>query len=146
MLFLYIVEIPPQSRFHEALSDVLTWWETDSRWEDTLRHIQQKHDTYYRADDGFNWVQTIPNACLVALGLLHGELDFGRSIAIAVMGGWDTDCTGATVGSVVGVLNGAASLPRQWSEPLNNTLESYIPGYNHMKVSDLSQGIYKLIN
>ncbi|MCB0010197.1 MAG: ADP-ribosylglycohydrolase family protein, partial [Anaerolineales bacterium] len=140
-----LAEIPPQSRFHEAISDVLEWWKLDGRWEDTLPRIQQKHGTYYRADDGFNWVQTIPNACLVALGLLYGNKDFGESIGIAVMGGWDTDCTGATVGSVVGVMNGAASLPGQWTEPLNDTLESYIPGYNRMKISDLAGGIFDLM-
>ena len=139
-----LAEIPPQSRFHEAISDVLSWWETNGRWENTLHQIQQKYGTYYRADEGFNWVQTIPNACLVALGLLYGELDFGKSIAIAVMGGWDTDCNGATVGSVVGVMHGVTSLPHQWTEPLNNTLESYIPGYNRMKISELAEGIYKL--
>ena len=62
-----LAEIPPQSRFHEAISDVLTWCEINGRWEDTLRRIQQKHGAYYRADERFNWVQTIPNACLVRL-------------------------------------------------------------------------------
>ncbi len=138
-------EISPQSRLHKAISDVLAWSELDDSWENNLRRIQQKYGAYYRADERFGWVQTIPNACLVALGLLHGELDFGKSITIAVMGGWDTDCTGATVGSIVGVMNGVASLPPQWIEPLNNTLESYIPGYNRMKISDLAEGIYKLI-
>ena len=140
-----LAEIPPQSRFHEAISDVITWWKANGRWEETFQLIQEKYGTYYRADEGFNWVQTIPNACLVALGLLYGELDFGKSIGIAVMGGWDTDCNGATVGSIVGVMNGVTSLPSQWTEPLNDTMESYIPGYNRMKVSDVAKGIYKLI-
>lgn len=140
-----LAEIPPQSRFHEAISDVLDWHEKEDNWEDTLSKLQQKHGAYYGADKRFGWVQTIPNACLVALGLLYGELDFGKSITITVMGGWDTDCTGATVGSIVGLMNGMDSMPSQWSRPLNNTLESYIPGYNRMEISELAKGIYKLI-
>ena len=140
-----LAEIPPKSRFHEAISDVLAWWKKDNNWEETLGRIQEKHGAYYRADERFGWVQTIPNACLVALGLLYGESDFGKSITIAVMGGWDTDCTGATVGSIVGLLNGADALPAKWTEPLNNMLESYIPGYNRMKISDLADRIFKLL-
>jgi ADP-ribosylglycohydrolase len=140
-----LAEIPPQSRFHEAIVDVLDWCERDDHWEETLSRIQHKYGTIYKADEGFGWVQTIPNACLVALGMLHGGSDFGRGIAIAVMGGWDTDCTGATVGSVLGVMKGAESLPGQWTDPLNNVLESYVPGYNRMKISDLAEGIYRLI-
>ena len=136
-----LAEIPPGSRFHEAISDVLSWYESGEDWETTLGRIQQTHGAYYRADEGFNWVQTIPNACLVALGLLHGEADFGQGIAVAVMGGWDTDCTGATVGSVLGVMKGAKALPAGWTAPLNDTLESYIPGYNRMGIRELAKGI-----
>ena len=35
---------------------------------------------------------------------MHGGGDFGRSITTAGRRGWDIDCNGATVGSIVGVM------------------------------------------
>ena len=43
------------------------------------------------------------------------------------------------------LLKGVESLPGKWTDPLNNVLESYVPGYNRMKISDLAEGIYGLI-
>ena len=54
--------------------------------------------------------------------VVHVILHFGHGIAVAVMGGWDTDCTGASVGSILGVMKGTAGIPPSWVEPLNNTI------------------------
>ncbi len=53
------------------------------------------------------------------VGWLYGE-DFGDSICKAVNCGWDTDCTGATLGSILGILGGYRSLPQKWVEPLGD--------------------------
>jgi len=74
----------------------------------------------------------------VLMGLLHADGDFGRAIAIAVMGGWDTDCNGATAGSVMGALLGASGLPEAWVAPLQDTLESALEGMNVNRISDLA--------
>jgi ADP-ribosylglycohydrolase len=139
-----LAEIPPQSRLAEAIRDVMAWVEQESSWEVVWQKIAEKYGRYYRTDEGANWVHTIPNACLVALGLLYGKGDYGQSIGTAVMGGWDTDCNGATVGSILGVMLGADQIPPQWTEPLNNEIESYIPGYNNLAISDLAEGIANL--
>ncbi|MBS1252861.1 MAG: hypothetical protein MAG451_01904 [Anaerolineales bacterium] len=72
-------------------------------------------------------------------GLLYGQSDFERSITIVVMGGWDTDCNGATVGSVVGATQGAQALPEKWVGPLNDRVRSYIIGYDNAHISELSR-------
>ena len=51
------------------------------------------------------------------IGWLYGE-DFGDAICKAVNCGWDTDCTAATLGALLGILGGASSLPDQWIKPL----------------------------
>ncbi len=51
------------------------------------------------------------------IGWLYGE-DFGDSICKAVNCGWDTDCTAATLGAVLGIIGGASSLPDRWLKPL----------------------------
>ena len=65
-----------------------------------------------------HWVHVSNNAALVAAALAYGRGDFERSICAVVSGGWDTDSTGATVGSVTGALTGAAGLPEHWTGPL----------------------------
>lgn len=51
------------------------------------------------------------------IGWLYGE-GFGDSICKAVNCGWDTDCTAATLGAILGIIGGASSLPKEWIDPL----------------------------
>ena len=55
---------------------------------------------------------------------------------MAVETGFDTDCNGATVGSVLGMANGIGSIPDYWTKPINNTLHTSIFGVNTVKISD----------
>jgi len=55
------------------------------------------------------------------IGLLYGE-DFGEAICKAVNCGYDTDCTGATVGAVIGIIEGMSGLPEKWTAPLNDKI------------------------
>jgi ADP-ribosylglycohydrolase len=55
------------------------------------------------------------------IGLLYGE-NFGDAICKAVNCGWDTDCTGATVGAIWGIINGRRNLPEKWIKPLGNMI------------------------
>ena len=139
-----LAEIPPHSRLHEAVAEVIGWVQREPTWEDAFRQIKQKYGRRYSVDAGENWIHTIPNACLVALGLLYGADDFSAGVGTAVACGWDTDCNGATVGSILGVMLGAENIPVRWTAPLNDEIESYIPGQNGRVISDLAQQIASL--
>ncbi|MBK8023707.1 MAG: ADP-ribosylglycohydrolase family protein [Chloroflexi bacterium] len=67
-------------------------------------------------------VPIIPNAGVVALGLLYGEGDFSRAIQIANMAGWDTDCNVGNVGAIMGVAVGVEGIEARWREPMNDLL------------------------
>ena len=84
-------------------------------WEAARDEIEQAYGHY-----GF--VHTINNAAVVAAALLWGEEDFTKVIGLAVQGGWDTDCNGATAGSAFGARYGTAAIPERWVAPLNNHL------------------------
>jgi ADP-ribosylglycohydrolase len=60
------------------------------------------------------------------------------------MAGLDTDCNGATVGSILGVVLGAKNLPEKWVKPLNDTVESYVLGYNNSRISRLAERTFKI--
>ena len=55
------------------------------------------------------------------LGWLYGQ-DFGDRLCKAVNCGYDTDCTGATLGALLGILGGTAAIPARWREPVGEEI------------------------
>jgi ADP-ribosylglycohydrolase len=124
-------EIPAKCRLARAAEDVLKWSKANKTWEETFAQIMRSYGSYHP-------VHTINNAALVLMGLLHGEGDLEKTTCIAVMGGLDTDCNGATAGSVVGAMLGASRLPSKWITPLNDTLMSAVIGFNDSSFTNLA--------
>ena len=89
-------------------------------------------------------VHTINNAALCTAALVWGNGDFEKSVTTAVLGGLDTDCNGATVGSVAGAINGFDAIPDRWKAPLNDTVYSSIAGFHPIKISDCAKLTEKL--
>ena len=126
-------EIPEKSRLTEAIEKVLSWYESGRSAEECLAEI---HNMYDEAN-GYDWCHTIPNAMIVAASLLYGKMDYSKSICMSVETGFDTDCNGATVGSILGMMLGAKNIPKYWTKPLNDTVHTSIDGYESVKISDL---------
>ena len=72
----------------------------------------------------------MPNHGFTILGWLYGR-DFGDRLCKAVNCGYDTDCTGATLGSLQGILGGTAVIPKKWREPVGThiTLHAFTRGF-----------------
>jgi ADP-ribosylglycohydrolase len=72
----------------------------------------------------------IPNAGVCILALVYGNGDFSRTVEIATMCGWDTDCNAGNVGTIAGVFTGLAGLPEHYRKPINdNIVTSSVSGY-----------------
>ncbi|MDR0533811.1 MAG: ADP-ribosylglycohydrolase family protein [Verrucomicrobiales bacterium] len=69
-----------------------------------------------------NFTHAPLNVALTLWALLYGNGDFESSILLAVNGGYDTDCTAATAGAILGMLHGAEQLPKKWLAPLGNAV------------------------
>jgi hypothetical protein len=128
-------EIPGESRLAEAIHEVLGWYDEGIAYGEAIRRIHEKWDETW----GHHWCHTISNAQIVAMGLMWGENDFEKSICRAVEACFDTDCNGATVGSIFGMLHGAQSLPEKWTGPLNDGLETGLAGYHFVKISEMAK-------
>jgi hypothetical protein len=128
-------EIPKNSRLTENIHEVFAWHEKGLSFEEAIGEVHQKWDE----TNPHHWVHTISNAQIVAIGLLWGEEDFEKSICRAVQACFDTDCNGATVGSIYGMMHGAQALPAKWISPLNDGLETGIAGYHLVKISDMAR-------
>ena len=127
-----LAEIPHTSRLYKEIISVLDGFEDGISQSECFKAIHKKFDEHIAHD----WCHTISNAMIVAASLLYGQGDYGESICIAVEAGFDTDCNGATVGSVLGMANGMDSIPDYWTKPINDILHTSIFGVNTVKISD----------
>ena len=61
------------------------------------------------------------NVGFLVLGLLYGET-FDEALCLAVNCGYDTDCTGASLGSILGIMHGPEGIPAKWLEPIGESV------------------------
>lgn len=140
-----LAQIPARSRFAEAILQTVEWCRNDDDWQTTGRRIVEHFDKY-------EFAGAINNACCVAAALMYGWGDgtdapgviYERTITTAVQLGYDTDCNGATAGSVVGVMLGAAALPSKWTTPLNDTLRTCVAEFGQVSICDMARRTYEL--
>ncbi len=62
------------------------------------------------------------NIAYAMMGWLYGEDDFGKALCLSVSCGEDTDCSGASLGALLGILRGASNIPEKWTAPLNDKI------------------------
>jgi ADP-ribosylglycohydrolase len=124
--------VPPRSRLADALRHVVSLYALRIEWEAARCELEKSYGHY-------SWVHTINNAAVVAAALLWGEGDYTRTIGLAVQGGWDTDCNGATAGSAFGAMHGTEALAGHWVRPLNDLVRSMVTGFDGSRLSDLAE-------
>jgi ADP-ribosylglycohydrolase len=69
-----------------------------------------------------NFTDVAANMGIIVLSWLAGEDDFGKSICHAVNCGLDTDCTCATLGSILGIIN-PDCIPDKWKAPVGEDVK-----------------------
>ncbi len=137
-----LAQIPSRCRLTEAIRDVIAWRQEDLDYDTAVSKIHERWDEKNK----HHWCHTISNAQIVAVGLLWGEKDLGLSICRAVQPCFDTDCNGATVGSIVGMILGAKNLPVDpWIKKLNDTLHTGISGHHQVKISEMAEQTFEQV-
>ncbi len=131
--------IPRKSRLAGLAAEVREWHAKDNDWTITCDRIYQKYGHLPFAG-GLN------NLAFCILALLHGQLDYTRTIGTAVMCGTDTDCNGATVGSIVGAAIGYDRIDQKWVAPFNDTIRTVASCYTNGSISELVQRTVQVYN
>ena len=126
-------EIPASSRAAETVRDCLKWRKECATWEEAFERMLQ---TYYGR---YNWVHTNNNLAVVLIALLFGWPDYENVACISVMQGLDTDCNGATAGSIIGAALGAKRLPEKWIKPLDGRLDTSVIGFMQPSIEELAK-------
>lgn len=132
-------EIPYTSRLHEDVSSIIEAYKNGTPQKDAFDMIHKKYDEY----TSHGWCHTISNAMIVAGAILYGGGDFAKSICMAVETGFDTDCNGATVGSIIGMIKGIDKIPEYWKKPINDTLHTSLFGIESVKISECARKTMK---
>ena len=130
-----LAQIPATSRLYEAVNRIIEQKNTGVSCQECFAQIHAEYDEH----DQHGWCHTISNAMIVAAALLYGEGDFGKSICLAVQTGFDTDCNGATVGSVLGMRNGIRDIGEEWTAPLNGKLHTSVFGLETVLLKDRAE-------
>ena len=130
-----LAQIPKTSRLHERVSHVITLHRQGACAQEVRQAIHAEWNEY----KAHHWCHTISNAMICAMALLYGKGDFEKTICLAVEAAFDTDCNGATVGSVIGMRNGAKSIPEKWTAPLHGKLDTTIFGVSRIDIAQAAQ-------
>jgi hypothetical protein len=139
-----LAQVPEKSRFAEAILQTIEWAKSHD-WMTTGRLIREHYDQY-------TFGGTINNACCVAAALLYGWGDgkdspaviFERTITTAVQLAYDTDCNGATAGSIVGMMLGAGALPEKWTAPFNDRMHTCVAEFGQVSIREMARRTYEL--
>ncbi|MBR4868281.1 MAG: ADP-ribosylglycohydrolase family protein [Clostridia bacterium] len=133
-------QIPTTSRLYEMIAGLLGMIEQGRTAEECFKWIYAHHPA-----ENEQWVHTFPNALIVVTALLFSEGDYSKAICLAVQAGYDTDCNGATVGSIMGMRGGLDCIGKEWTAPVNDTLETTILGVGNMSISQAAEKTMKHI-
>ena len=110
-----LAAIPAKSPYGLLIADVLEWSKQHpDDWQEVWQLIEDKWDKHEPCPEGaikpFN-IDAKLNGAYVALGLLYGGRDFGKTIEIATRAGQDSDCNPANAGGILGVMLGYRPSP-----------------------------------
>lgn len=99
-------------------------------FETCMEHLESELQDMYA-------VHTINNALVCIIALYYGNMDPILSPQIAVMCGLDTDCNGASVGSITGAIGGRKKYNQSPAEKLNDIIMPAMIGFQKLKMREL---------
>lgn len=122
-----LARIPKDCRVARSVKIAIDSYDKGLPWEDARNAI-------VKDSEDLGWFQAPANIGFCVIGLLYGEGDFSKSLCTAVNCGDDTDCTGATVGSIMGILNGIEGIPEKWIKPIGHSIKTWAVSRFHLHI------------
>ena len=131
--------IPEGCGVARAIKSVQDAYQNDQSWLDARDKVLQyfrghyatwegagisQRDWDYGLHDGNKGYDAPSNIGMIIIGWLYGEGDFARSICTTVNCGEDTNSNAATLGAILGIIDGHDLIPPKWSEPISHKLNT----------------------
>lgn len=117
--------IPEDCITSRAVKDLIKYYKNNIDWISARQKLIDDYGTP-------NFCFAPLNIAFTMLGLFYGE-DFSDKILKALNCGYDTDCTAATAGSILGILYGGKNIPEKWIEPIGTSIVT-CPQVNGFKI------------
>lgn len=138
--------LPEKSAYAMLISDVLAWHRRyPGDWKKVWQLIQDKWDTNDPCPAGalapFN-IDARINGAYIALGLLFGDGDFGKTIEISTRSGQDSDCNPSSAAGILGVALGYEAIPDEWKSGIR-TLGDQKFAYTDFSFKSIVGSTYK---
>ena len=128
--------IPKGSRFRERLDNVVKWYHEDpADWKRAWELYNQKYSEDFGCPELIlapGNIDATMNSAYVAMGLLYGHGDFGKTMEIATRCGQDSDCNPSSAAGVLATMLGYSNIPEQW---MPNLREVEDRNFAYMKIS-----------
>ncbi|HNS21117.1 MAG TPA: ADP-ribosylglycohydrolase family protein [Sedimentisphaerales bacterium] len=121
--------VPEGSQYHECISDVLKWHKQyPNDWAKTWQLVNEKYhlNPQYRRfscsgpASEFN-IDAKINGAYIVMGLLYGDGDPDKTIAISTRCGQDSDCNPSNAAGILFTTMGCESLPEKFKLALDPT-------------------------
>ena len=106
--------IPNDSVTSRAVKDLIKYYKNEVDWVSARQKLIDDYGTP-------NFCFAPLNIAFTMLGLFYGE-DFSDKLLKSLNCGYDTDCTAATAGSILGILYSAKNIPQKWIEPIGTSI------------------------
>lgn len=128
--------LEPDSQYFKVVSMCLSKY--DSRLNFQSQTKQMIEQLGY--EEGPNFGHIIPNAIICVNALLASNGDFESAIKYATSFGYDTDCNGSTIGSIVGMRTSVKDIPKKYLKMINDTVvsSSAIGSMNTNTISEIT--------
>ena len=89
-------------------------------------------------------VHSLNNLAVVVWAFLSFQDSFDEAIGETICCGWDTDCTGATVGGLLGLDMG--TIPESWTSPWQGRVQTAIAGVGELDLDSLVKRTCTLVD
>jgi ADP-ribosylglycohydrolase len=106
--------IPKDCRLAMAIIDTRNWCSQSADWLAIRQQILDKWGNE-------NFTDAVMNLPFAIMALLLGKGDFSKTICMSVNCGRDADCTTATVGAILGIIN-PDGIDEKWLKPIGRKL------------------------
>ena len=115
--------IPTESKFHQCIADVISWYKQNpDDWKTTWFEVQKKWSHDIGCPQNVFHVYNIDakiNAAYIVIGLLYGKGDYGATIDISTRCGYDSDCNPANAAGILGTMIGYSNIPDYWKQGID---------------------------
>jgi len=106
--------IPAENRLSLAIKDTVKWCSESTDWLAIRQQILDKWGNE-------NFTDAVMNMPFAVMSLLLGKGDFSKTICLSVNCGRDADCTTATVGAILGIID-PDCIDEKWLKPIGRKL------------------------